>query len=390
MNARLLYIVTHAMTARKLLRGQLAYMAGKEMNVFLITSTDDHLHEFAEQEGVTLIPVPIEREIHFFKDLITLTRLYRAIRKLRPDIVNASTPKAGFLGMIASWMAGVPVRIYTLRGLRFETKKGFVRFLLGLTERIASVCAHQVICVSESLRQRYLSLGFVKEQKIVVLGAGSSNGVDTRRFRANHGTDENKTLRSQLRIPVGAPVIGCVGRLTHDKGVAELLETFELLLRSFPDLHLLVLGDFEEGDSVPAAFATRLKEHPKIINPGFVNDTAPFYGIMDVLVFPSHREGFPNAPLEAAAAGIPAVGFRVTGTIDAIEDGVTGRMIAPYNTSAFAEAISAYLKDDHLRSNHGKSARDRVSRYFQQERVWKAIYHEYEARRRPARGKLLV
>jgi glycosyltransferase involved in cell wall biosynthesis len=309
-------------------------------------------------------------------DTGTLVRLAARLRQLKPDIVNASTPKAGLLGMVAAKLAGVPVRIYTLRGLRGETKRGISQMILRQTERIASSCAHHVICVSESLRSRYLELERAPESKVTVLKKGSSNGVDASHFVPS-ANEEAAELRLKLGIAPGDPVIGFVGRLVKDKGVAELLECFELLLKSFPNLRLLIIGDFEQGDPVAPDFARRVREDPRIIHCGFVSDPAPYYQAMHVLVFPSYREGFPNAPLEAAASGVPVVGFRVTGTVDAIEDEVTGRLVNFGDVPGLATAAGSYLKDDALRSKHGHAGRERVLQNFQQEIIWTAVYEKY-------------
>ena len=375
---RLLYIVTHPMTARYLLCGQLAWMQKNGFDVSLISSPGPDLDVTAERERVAVFPLPIEREIHPLKDLWTLLRLYRLIRQIRPDMVNASTPKAGLLGMVAARIARVPLRIYTLRGLRLETKKGFARAILHFTEKVASVCATQIICVSESLRQRYLSLGIIPASKIRVLGAGSSNGVDVLRFASQESSAQKESLKQTLGIPPSAPVIGFVGRLVHDKGIEELVDAFESLRKEFPAVHLLVLGDFEKGDPVSAHFAAKLNEMGQIVRTGFVPDTAPYYGLMDLLVFPSHREGFPNVPLEASCSAIPTVGFRVTGTVDAVQDGVTGTLVNCGDVTAFTKAISMYLSDERLRREHGRAAYERVCAVFARERVWQGLRELYE------------
>jgi glycosyltransferase involved in cell wall biosynthesis len=105
--------------------------------------------------------------------------------------------------------------------------------------------------------------------------------------------------------------------------------------------------------------------------PGFVPDAAPYYPLMDVLAFPSSREGFPNAPLEAAAAGVPTVGYRVTGTVDALVDGGTGRIVPAGDRAALADALAAYLDDPDLRRRHGRAARERAETHFRREIVWR-------------------
>lgn len=368
---RIAVLVTHPMTARLLLRGQLRFLAAAGHQVTLVTSPGPDLEGVAEAEGVAIETVPMAREIRPFKDLRALVRLTRLLRRLRPDLVNAGTPKAGFLGMLAARWARVPARVYTLRGLRLETARGLKRRVLLWTERTACASAHRVLCVSPSLRRRAVELRLVDASKTAVPGAGSSNGVEVERFEAAvAGRERTRALREELGLAAEPPVVGFVGRLTRDKGIVDLAEAFDRVSEALPETRLLLLGDFEEGDPVPPALVERLRRDPRVHLAGFVPDTAPFYPLMDVLAFPSRREGFPNAPLEAAAAGVPTVGTRATGVVDAVVDGSTGTLVRIADAEGLAGALLPYLRDPELRRRHGEAARERVRRLFRRERVW--------------------
>jgi lipopolysaccharide/colanic/teichoic acid biosynthesis glycosyltransferase/glycosyltransferase involved in cell wall biosynthesis len=371
MPPRLVLLVTHPMTARYLLRGQPRDLVRRGFEVILVTSPGPDLEAVETREGIEVHTVPMVREIAPLRDLRALLRLTRLLRRLAPDVVNAGTPKAGFLGMLAARRAGVPIRVYTLRGLRLETARGLRRRLLTHAEKSAARAAHRVVAVSPSLRRRSVELGLAPEEKIEVLGPGTSNGVDPERFAA---TPERRraaeTMRRELGLPAGAPVIGFVGRLTRDKGIRELLDAFERIRSRRPDARLLLVGDFEPGDPVSERVRERVREHPSIHFAGFTPDPAPCYLLMDVLAFPSHREGFPNAPLEAAAAGVPTVGFAATGTVDAVVDGETGRLVSVGDVEALARGLEAYLEDAELRRAHGEAARERVLAELSDRRVW--------------------
>jgi len=238
-------------------------------------------------------------------------------------IVDASTPKAGLLSGVAAWLARVPCRVYTLRGLRLETATGLKRALLWVTEWISCKCAHRVVCVSPSLRARAIGLKLVGDSKAIVLGEGSG-GVDIRRFSpAGRESAETQSLREKLGIAANALVIGFVGRLVRDKGIRELIEAFQGLNRKQPGLQLLLVGDFEQGDPVEPEIRRFIESSPAMIRPGFVSDTAPYYGLMDVLALPTYREGFPGVPLEAQASGVPVVTTTATGAVDSVVDGET-------------------------------------------------------------------
>ena len=343
----------------------------------MLSSHGANLLDLSAREMVQSFAVPIEREISPAKDLVSLWRIGRVILQLRPTIVDASTPKAGLLTGIAAWLARVPHRVYTLRGLRLETATGFKRAVLWTAEWIACGCAHRVVCVSSSLQTRAISLGLVSATKTTVLGKGSG-GVDLHRFTvANRQSRETNALREHLGIPANALVVGFVGRFVRDKGIRQLIEAFQLLVRSHPGMRLLLVGDFEPGDPVEPEVRRYILSEPAAIRPGFVSDTAPYYSLMDVLALPTYREGFPGVPLEAQASGVPVVTTNATGAADSVVDGVTGIVVPCGDTVALASALDSLLGDPDLRLRMGKAGRERVERDFRPEVVWDALVHLY-------------
>ncbi len=386
---RLVYLATDAISARCFLVGHLEEMSRAGFDVTVVASPGPDLDAVAQMTGIKTVGIEMRREISPLKDLASLRQLVRLFRRLQPDIVNAGTPKAGLLGMLAAYRCRVPVRIYLLRGLRLETVSGIKRRLLWCSEWLAARCAHRVVCVSHSLRERVVSEGLVAASRTIVLNHGSSNGVRAERFQPSlEVADRAVKIRESLGIGRDDPVIGFVGRLTRDKGISELLSSFEAVARVHQCTHLLLVGDFEEGDQIDPLTVQRLSQHDRIHIAGFVPDPSAYYHVMDVVAFPSHREGFPNVPLEAAAAGKPVVAFTATGTVAAVKDHCTGRLVRIGDVNAFSTALQFYLDRPDCRRNHGQAGMARVRSDFRPERLWSSWIHLYQ-RLLPTAGRPL-
>lgn len=333
--------------------------------VSLVSSPGAMANRGSEVGGVSAHEIPMARKMSLLRDGVAFLRMLRLLRRVKPEIVEFSTPKAGLLGMVAAWICRVPVRIYFVRGLRLETAPAIMKIILLWSERIAAACAHTVVVNSKSLRERSAALGITERDKLVLLGEGSSNGVDVERFSPGLSP-----VRAELGIPADAPVVGFVGRLTADKGVPELLEAFAAILRERPDCYLLFVGWFDASeDALGIGLRTRIEGHPRIVCTGYVADTAPYYRAMDLLVLPSWREGFPNAVLEAAASGVPVVTTTCTGSRDAVVPEVTGLMVPPGDPGMIASAVLRILGDDRVRECMSRATRSWAVAHFEQSRV---------------------
>jgi glycosyltransferase involved in cell wall biosynthesis len=313
--------------------------------------------------GVEFRHVPMKREISLLSDIRSLCRLWFLLRSVRPALTNMSTPKMGLIGGLAAWLARVPHRIYTLRGLRYETARSWKRKLLITCEKIACACAHQVICISRSVRQTAILEGLAPAGKLVLLGDRVSEGVTIEAEPETRGSDLVH-LRKQLGIPQEAAVIGFVGRLTRDKGVCELVQCFQILQREGRAVHLLLLGDFESGDPVDRKTVEWISTNSAAHWLGFVPNPKPYYRLMSAFVFPTYREGLGKVLLEAAAAGAPVVSTTVTGVVDIVQDGLTGILVPPGDAPALARAVGRLLDEPETAARMARAAQSMIREHF--------------------------
>lgn len=361
------------------LRGQVGFMARRGFEVHAVSSPGSMLEKFCSQELIQGHPVEMERRITPLRDLSAMFAIWRILRRVRPEIVHAHTPKAGLLGMVVSAVAGVPVRIFHLHGLPHLTASGLRRSLLRWATQVACLVSRRVLCVSASVRDAAIREGLVPEWKINVPAGGSVNGVDAsgsfdpKRIPA----DSSDPLRTQLGIPAQSLVMGFVGRLVCEKGLVEMADAWASLRGEFPNVHWLIVGDAESHDPLPCGLLDQIRSDPRVYWTGWRDDLPAAYAAMDLLVLPSYREGLPVVALEAAAMALPVVATRVPGTVDAVQDGITGLLVEPRNSRALAKAIRSYLTDPQLRLTHGQAGRRRTLQEFVPESIWRAVEHEY-------------
>src|SRR5690606_8940369 len=244
-------------------------------------------NEIGQEEGIRVIPVKMTRTITPFQDLKAVWELYQIFRKEKPFIVHTHTPKAGTLGMLASFFAGVPHRLHTIAGLPLMEAKGKKRILLDIVEKITYAAASKIYPNSYGLQQIIVDLKFTGIKKLKVIGNGSSNGIDTDHFNPELYTDDDKEkLRFSLGIHKNDLVYIFLGRMVRDKGINELISVFKRLTENHTNIKLLLVGEYEkELDPVLPETEDTIKNNPQIIAVGWQNDVRPFFSIADILTF---------------------------------------------------------------------------------------------------------
>ncbi len=296
---------------------------------------------YAEAHGVQPIIVPeLGRSLHPVRDLVTIWQVYRLIRRLKPDVVHTHTAKAGFVGRVAAWLAGVPVIVHTFHGHVFRGyfSPTMTQVFLNL-ERLTARMSSTVITLSEGLRRELADdYHITSADHITVLPLG----LDLAPFAA--AQRHNGAFRREYGIPADAPLIGIIGRIVPVKNHALFLEAAAQVKAELPAARFVIVGDGELRAEVEAQVdALGLRE--LVIFTGWLRDLAPVYADLDVNVISSINEGTPVSVIEALAAACPVVATAVGGLPDLLDQGALGRLVPSADDEALAAALIAVLRD---------------------------------------------
>jgi glycosyltransferase involved in cell wall biosynthesis len=286
----------------------------------------------------------VRRPIRPWRDLAGLVELSRLLRQERPQIVHASSSKAGVLGRLAAAATGVPIRFFTVHGWAFSAYSGLTSFLYRIADRLMAPLTTVTICVSENELAAGLEAGTCNAERTLVI----RNAVDL-----------SATPRSRHDRPI--PRLIAVGRLKAPKDFMTLIRAFAAL----PDgsFEAVVVGDGPDRGAVEAEIrALGLDECVRLI--GERSDVPALLAESDLFVLSSRSEGLPVSVLEAMAAELPVVASSVGGLAELVLDAETGILVPPGDTPALAAALGRLVEDRELRRRLGAAGRARAETFF--------------------------
>lgn len=333
---KLAIVATSPQTINAFVRPQLSSLKEEGWNVNVICGEGsinndvrllaDEVHQF-----------PMHRSIKFFRDFLSLLQMRSVLKQINPDVLVYSTPKASLLSSIAGFVVQIPIRVYQLRGARWEGSTGLQKKLLIFLDRLTLRLSTHVLSVSHSLSNLYL------DQKLVpiapeVLGSGGSKGVDTHVF-----------------YPLGEVVskqdfwvFGSVGRLSKDKGFDQAIAVVNKLNAMGHPSKLEIIGDLDDSQPVGDEVLEEIEKNERVKWSKHLSpiQLARAMRLWDGLIFTSKREGLPNVVIESAASGIPVFAWSVTGVTDAVNDGVTGRLTEYGDVDQMTSRIVEFLSDN--------------------------------------------
>jgi glycosyltransferase involved in cell wall biosynthesis len=370
---KLWILTTVADSLDSLLEGQPEFL-NQYFDVTVVSSPSDRIANVAEREGVCWKAVEMRRTIAPFHDLLSIWRMFRILRKHRPDIIQSYTPKAGLVTMIAGRLARVPRRVHGVVGMPLMEAQGLRRLLMKLAEQLTYVNATALTSNSFGLRD-FIHTNLTK-RPVTVIGNGSINGVDINHFNR---VNVNSDVRTSLGISEQNTVFVYVGRLVPDKGIIELVEAFVELADSHFDVDLLLVGEQEEElTSLPSTTLEKIAGSDGIHKLGWHRDVRPYLAAANVFVLPSYREGLPNSVIEAGAMSLPSIVTDINGCNEVIIEGVNGLLIPIKNSPALLLTMSEIMKGEIDMGALGHAARRQIIEFYGRDFLWQKILNFYQ------------
>lgn len=321
--------------------------------VVAVAPPDSHVSRLA-QLGCRYVPLPMDNHgTHLGRELLLLLRLWRLMRRERPDVYLGYTIKPNIYGSLAARSLGIPV-INNITGLgAVFTRGGLVARLVRCLYRVALSRSHKVFFQNSDDLALFRDAGLVRA---AVTGRLPGSGIDTTRF-------------ATVPLPGKAPLrFLLIARLLWDKGVGEYVEAARLLRARGVDAEFDLLGfiDNNNPDAVPGRQVQDWVAQGVVRYLGVSHDVRDQIAQADCVVLPSYyREGTPRTLLEAAAMGRPLITAASIGCRDVVDDGVSGYLCQPRNANDLADKMQRLvsLPADQRRAM-GQAGRCKIEREF--------------------------
>lgn len=343
--------------------------------VVAVSSPGSDLDEIQAREGIRTIAVPMERSISPLKDIRSLYKLVKTIKKEKPLLIHSITPKAGLLTMAAGWLCRVPIRLHTFTGLVFPSATGLKKQILKLTDRLTCAFATHITPEGEGVKRDLIN-NCITRKPLEVLGFGNIKGIDSSYFDPNL---ESVRKRAEEIVEEGVFTFIFIGRIASEKGVGEMVRSFKKIHDIYPATRLILIG-WNEADTpeLKKLIETGDTGRNGIKYAGYQKDIRPWLAASDVLILPSYREGFPNSVIEGGAMGLPSIVTDINGANEIITHEVNGLIIPPRNENALFKAMLSLITDDKLRKTLSDNARPMIISRFEQKFVRDCLKSQYK------------
>lgn len=308
---------------------------------------------------------------------LIIYKLYKYLKRAKPDIVQTYILKPNLYGRIAALLAGVPVIIsteLTLKNQAHSAVSRFRDFFLHPLNAILNRYTDVIVCASDAIRQQWHTHALAGRLKVLYPHFDPAKIRESARVR-----DRASLFRKEDWV------IGTVGRLSEEKRQIDLLNAFHNVLKVFPKATLLLVGDGDMRAKL-IALAGRLGISQRVIFAGFQHDVSQYLNKMDLFVLSSRTEGFPIALLEAMTMGLPVVATNVGGIPELVVNNETGILVRPSHPEELSKAILGLLSGPEKMRTIAEKGWERVLSSFSAEQYIREREVVYESALSGKRG----
>lgn len=341
----------------------------------LITGEGGELYSTVNREfGAKHLTLPcLKREINPFYDIFCLFRLRKILIGLYRDgyriILHTHGSKAGVIGRIAGGILPFVYSVHTVHGFAISPYINFTkRFVYLNSERFAALFGDIIITQAKVHVDRLKEWGIGRKNKIFWI----PNSIKYDDYKVYSRRDDKKDI-----------VVGTVANFKIQKNPFVWVKVAKKIVEKYPQARFIYAG---EGP-LRKKSEKLLGGSERIKFLGLESDIPRILEGIDIFFLPSRWEGLPRTVLEAMAAGIPVVASSVDGTIEAVEDSVTGYLVPPCDTDGYAERLSDLIEDEEKRKKMGEEGRKRVEKLFCYDKMIRKTMKVYKSLGFTYRGK---
>ncbi|WP_353473907.1 glycosyltransferase [Salipiger sp. H15] len=362
----------------KLLLTELRRIGVHSHTLCLSENSESYAADLARR-GLGAEPVEMARySIDLGGDARVLRRVITASREHEADVIVCHGSKSGFIGRAAGRITGRPV-VYRQASMPFQRRvQGAKAPFYWALDFAARGFGGHVVTLTEYARQETLKAKLMPPDRVSVI----RTGVDVERFRP---ATDRAAARRALGLDPDRPVVGWMGRMEPQKAPLDYIEALRGLVARYPQVQFVMAGEGRlEGEVTQALAAAGLSDKVRML--GWQSDPVAALQAFDIYVLSSHWEGLPITLLEAMASGCCCISTDVDGCSDALEDGVSGRLVAAGDAAALAGALEGVLHDPGLRDPYAAAGRHRAVTLFDKETMvakWVELLSTLTAGRAP-------
>ena len=346
-------VLTEEIICQALIGDQINYLVKNNwtVNVFCKKNKGwSFIKNLQKKKLIKFYDIPFERKFNLLKDIRSFFVLFYYLYK-KEGLIVYSTPKASLIASICCFLLNKKLKIYFMRGRVYENYKGLKLFIFEFLEKIICRISDDIVFLTNETKEIFINKNFTKKENSHIIFNGSSNGIDIEYYKK---ASKNKfKLRMKNNYMTDDFIILFAARLCVDKGIYDFIHVTKKLLSKYKNLKLILIGK-NEMKFHPNNFYDK-KEIKSIRQIDWKDDISDYYAVSDILLLPSHREGFGNVYAEASATGCVPIGYNIMGVRTAVKNNFSGLLVDFKDRDKLIEKIEGLILNknnlNYLRKN---------------------------------------